>query len=329
MNDNSTTTGSHNETSDSSQRFFRKCPWRTFFDSAECGTLLVRRDHVLEAGGEGGTEICGRRTHLWRQRGSRRPRQTIHARSRNAVARPSRRSATIRIRWILMWRPRNAASSTSSSLSAPRKSQGSSTVNTFVGRDWTKSVDENWPRFLKIWRPLIAFAEDHGIRIGIENCPMLFTRDEWPGGKRTLATTPVIWRRIRLPISPRKNFGLNYDPSHFVLQHMDPAPASPEISGEDISHFHAKDVKLNRAGSTKRESSPPSLPSGIGPAFLGFRRARLGPIPRIASRNRLRRPRVHRSRRRHLRKIPRRTEERLARRGKRPAAVLFHNWIQK
>ena len=57
---------------------------------------------------------------------------------------------------------------------------GLKNVNTFVGRDWTRSVDDNWPRFLKTWRPLIAFAEDHGIKIGIENCPMLFTRDEWP-----------------------------------------------------------------------------------------------------------------------------------------------------
>ncbi len=68
-------------------------------------------------------------------------------------------------------------------------------VNTFIGRDWTKSVDENWPRFLRTWRPLIAFAEDHGVKIGIENCPMLFTRHEWPGGTN-LATTPVIWRRM-------------------------------------------------------------------------------------------------------------------------------------
>jgi len=64
-------------------------------------------------------------------------------------------------------------------------------VNTFTGRDWTQSVDDNWPRFLKTWKPLIKFAEDHGIKIGIENCPMSFTKDEWPGGKN-LFTTPVI-----------------------------------------------------------------------------------------------------------------------------------------
>ena len=70
---------------------------------------------------------------------------------------------------------------------------GLKNANTFVGRDWTKTVDENWPRFLKIWKPLIGFAEDHGVKIGIENCPMSFTRDEWPGGKN-LACSPAIWR---------------------------------------------------------------------------------------------------------------------------------------
>lgn len=120
---------------------------------------------------------------------------------------------------------------------------GLNTVNTFVGRDWTKSVDENWPKFLQVWRPLIRFAEDHGIRIGIENCPMLFTRDEWPGGKN-LMTTPVIWRRAFNDI-PSPNFGLNYDPSHFILQRMDPESPLREFQ-EKIFHCHAKDVKIRR-----------------------------------------------------------------------------------
>jgi sugar phosphate isomerase/epimerase len=112
-----------------------------------------------------------------------------------------------------------------------------------VGRDWTKSVEANWPRFLKTWKPLVAFAEDHDIRIGIENCPMLFTRDEWPGGKN-LMTTPVIWRRAFNDI-PSKHFGLNYDPSHFVLQHMDPVSPLREFQSK-LFHLHAKDVKLQR-----------------------------------------------------------------------------------
>jgi sugar phosphate isomerase/epimerase len=120
---------------------------------------------------------------------------------------------------------------------------GLKNVNTFVGRDWTQAVEENWPRFLKTWKPLIAFAEDHDIQIGIENCPMLFSRDEWPGGKN-LMTTPVIWRRAFSDI-PSKNFGLNYDPSHFILQHMD--PVSPVARVQDkLFHLHAKDVRIRR-----------------------------------------------------------------------------------
>ena len=119
---------------------------------------------------------------------------------------------------------------------------GLKNTNTFVGRDWTKSIDDNWPRFLKTWKPLIAFAEDHGIKVGIENCPMLFSRDEWPGGKN-LATTPVIWRRMFDDI-PSKSFGLNYDPSHFVLQQMDPLSPLREFKNK-LFHVHAKDMTVH------------------------------------------------------------------------------------
>lgn len=116
---------------------------------------------------------------------------------------------------------------------------GLKNVNTFVGRDWTKSVDDNWPRFLKTWKPIIAFAENHGVKIGIENCPMLFSRDEWPGGKN-LAMCPAIWRRMFSDI-PSKNFGLNYDPSHPVLLHFDHLRPLREFR-EKLFHIHAKDV---------------------------------------------------------------------------------------
>jgi sugar phosphate isomerase/epimerase len=120
---------------------------------------------------------------------------------------------------------------------------GLSTVNTFVGRDWTKSVDDNWPRFLATWRPLIAFAEENGVRIGIENCPMFFTKDEWPGGKN-LMTSPAIWRRAFADI-PSANFGLNFDPSHFALQFIEPTSALREFK-DKLFHFHAKDVRIYR-----------------------------------------------------------------------------------
>jgi sugar phosphate isomerase/epimerase len=120
---------------------------------------------------------------------------------------------------------------------------GLKNVNTFAGRDWRQTVDDNWPRFLKTWKPLIAFAEDHGIKVGIENCPMLFTAQEWPGGKN-LMTTPVIWRRAFNDI-PSDHFGLNYDPSHFVLQRMDPLSPLREFKSK-LFHLHAKDVRIRR-----------------------------------------------------------------------------------
>jgi len=116
-------------------------------------------------------------------------------------------------------------------------------VNTFVGRDPAKSVEENWARFRETWPPLARFAEERGVRIGIENCPMLFTTDEWPGGKN-LATTPAIWRRMFEEI-PSPYFGLNYDPSHLVWQQMDPVLPIREFAARFV-HVHAKDVRIDR-----------------------------------------------------------------------------------
>lgn len=116
-------------------------------------------------------------------------------------------------------------------------------MNTFVGRDWTRSVDDNWPRFVETWKPLIQFAEDHGVKIGIENCPMIFTGDEWPGGKN-LATTPAIWQRMFSDI-PSDHFGLNYDPSHMVWQHMDYLAPIRDFT-DKLFHVHAKDVRVDQ-----------------------------------------------------------------------------------
>jgi sugar phosphate isomerase/epimerase len=140
-------------------------------------------------------------------------------------------------------------------------------VNTFVGRDPTRSVDDNWPRFRQVWRPLVKFAEARGVRIGIENCPMLFTGDEWPGGKN-LAHSPAVWRRMFDEI-PSDHFGLNYDPSHLVWQQMDYTKPLWEFAGR-IFHVHAKDVRLDRHRlddvgilATPLEFHTPKLP-GLG-----------------------------------------------------------------
>ncbi len=120
---------------------------------------------------------------------------------------------------------------------------GVNQFNTFIGRDPVKSVNENWPRFLEVWKPIIAYAEELGVRVGIENCPMLFSRDEWPGGKN-LAHSPAVWRRMFNEI-PSPSFGLNYDPSHMVLQQMDYLAPMREFA-DRIFHVHAKDIRIDR-----------------------------------------------------------------------------------
>jgi sugar phosphate isomerase/epimerase len=120
---------------------------------------------------------------------------------------------------------------------------GISTVNTFVGRDPARSIDDNWPLFREVWPPLVRYAAERGINIGIENCPMLFTQDEWPGGKN-LAISPAIWRRMFEEI-PDANFGLNYDPSHMIWQQMDEIRPIEEFALR-LFHVHAKDVRLDR-----------------------------------------------------------------------------------
>jgi len=140
-------------------------------------------------------------------------------------------------------------------------------VNSFIGRDWTRSIDENWPRFQTVWKPLVQFAEDHGVRIAIENCPMLFTGDEWPGGKN-LAYCPAIWRRMFEEI-PSEHFGLNYDPSHLVWLQIDPIKPLWEFA-DRIFHVHAKDARVDRHRlddvgilATPLEYHTPKLP-GLG-----------------------------------------------------------------
>lgn len=143
-------------------------------------------------------------------------------------------------------------------------------VNSFVGRDPSKSIDDNWPLFLETWRPLVKFAEDHNVKIGIENCPMLFSKDEWPGGKN-LAIAPAIWERMFNDI-PSANFGLNYDPSHLVWQFIDPVVHLREFA-DRIHHVHAKDArldreKLERVGILNLDWHTPKLP-GMGDVNWG------------------------------------------------------------
>jgi sugar phosphate isomerase/epimerase len=140
-------------------------------------------------------------------------------------------------------------------------------MNTFIGRNQALNMQDNLELFKKLWKPIIETAEQEGIKIGIENCPMFFTNDEWPGGKN-LAISPAVWDRM-FETFPTPLFGLNYDPSHMIFQMMD--EIKPIYQYKDrLHHVHIKDVKvykdkLDRVGilANPLEYHSPKLP-GLG-----------------------------------------------------------------
>jgi sugar phosphate isomerase/epimerase len=118
-------------------------------------------------------------------------------------------------------------------------------VGTFIGRDKHKNTPENFESYAKIWPPIVKFAADHQVKIAIENCPMIFSYDEWPGGNN-LASSPANWKKM-WEIIPDDNFGLNLDPSHLILQMIDYERVVYDFK-DKIFHVHAKDLEIDREG---------------------------------------------------------------------------------
>jgi sugar phosphate isomerase/epimerase len=118
-------------------------------------------------------------------------------------------------------------------------------VGTFVGKDKDKTIEQNLEDYAKTWPSIVKFARQHGVKIAIENCPMIFSNDEWPGGNN-LANTPAIWRRM-WEIIPDDNFGLNLDPSHLVWQMIDYVRVVKDFH-DRIFHVHAKDLQIDHEG---------------------------------------------------------------------------------
>lgn len=118
---------------------------------------------------------------------------------------------------------------------------GINMVTSFIGRDQSKTVEENLEIVKEVWPPIIKLAEEQGVKVAIENCPMLFGADQWPGGQN-LMTTPANWKKV-FEILRSDNFGINYDPSHFVWQMIDYIKPIYEFK-DKIFHVHYKDIKV-------------------------------------------------------------------------------------
>ena len=116
-------------------------------------------------------------------------------------------------------------------------------VNTFIGRDPAKGAEANLAMVPEVWNPIVEAARSLNVKIGIEHCPMLFSVDEWPGGKN-VASTPAVWRKL-FELYPDDTLGLNFDPSHMVSQFLD-CPRALREFGSRIVHVHAKDERIDR-----------------------------------------------------------------------------------
>lgn len=114
-------------------------------------------------------------------------------------------------------------------------------VTTFIGREQDKTVEKNLEEIKKVWPSILAVAEEENVKVGIENCPMLFGPEQWPGGQN-LMTTPENWQKV-FEILPSPNLGINYDPSHFIWQMIDYIKPIYEFK-EKIFHVHIKDIKI-------------------------------------------------------------------------------------
>jgi len=120
---------------------------------------------------------------------------------------------------------------------------GVNMVTTFIGRDQSKTVEENLELVKKVWPPILDCAKEKGVKVAIENCPMLFGPDQWPGGQN-LFTSPANWQKV-FDALPYDNLGINYDPSHFIWQMIDYIKPIEQFK-DRIFHVHVKDIKLYR-----------------------------------------------------------------------------------
>ena len=113
------------------------------------------------------------------------------------------------------------------------------TLCTFAGRDPEKDIPDNIPAFKKVFKPIAKKAEDRGIKIGFENCPMFHY---FPFRGVNIAYCPRAWD-LMFDAVPSPALGLEYDPSHLICMLMDYIEPIYQY-GDKIFHVHAKDAEV-------------------------------------------------------------------------------------
>lgn len=126
-------------------------------------------------------------------------------------------------------------------------------VGTFVGYNhemgnqdfgFQKNLDE----YARVFTPIIKYAEDLGVTVLYENCPM----EGWRPASftSTYNNLPAVLaaRKLMYSLIPSKSHGEIYDPSHDIWQHTNPIDV---INSTDIARIHRIHVKTTRNLNTK------------------------------------------------------------------------------
>jgi len=111
-------------------------------------------------------------------------------------------------------------------------------VGLFIGRNIDKSIQDNFDEFEEVFTDIVGYAEARGVKIMIENCPMVGWQQ--PNRPGTISFTPELWTEMFRRV-PSPNFGLNFDPSHLLFQFIDYIEPIKEFR-DRIFHVHAKDA---------------------------------------------------------------------------------------
>jgi sugar phosphate isomerase/epimerase len=121
-------------------------------------------------------------------------------------------------------------------------------VGTFIGYNHELGNQENGfqknlDEYYRVFNPIIKYAEDLGVTVLYENCPMEGWRSA--GYTNTFNNLPGVLaaRKLMYAMIPSKAHGEIYDPSHDVWQNIDPADV---VKQSDISRIHRIHVKTTR-----------------------------------------------------------------------------------
>ncbi|MDD3335832.1 MAG: sugar phosphate isomerase/epimerase [Eubacteriales bacterium] len=119
---------------------------------------------------------------------------------------------------------------------------GAKNVSTFAGAYENKPVDESFTKFGQVFRELAKRAEDKGVKLCIENCPMGGT---WQRATCNIGFNPRAWERMFNEV-PSEALGLEWEPAHQLIQLIDPI-AQLRKWVKKVYHLHGKDATVDHA----------------------------------------------------------------------------------